>query len=60
MNKITDDNITKIWLGARNVSEAALVLNFTSPQDAAYSYRKELVEERIAELLKVLGVEVAK
>lgn len=60
MIKITDDKLMTIHYLARNVSEAALVCGYTSPREGRYEERMERVEERIAELLKALGVEVAK
>jgi len=57
MNKLTDENLIKVWLLARDVSEAALVAGYTSPQHSIYADRVLRVEERLTELMKLLGVE---
>lgn len=55
--RIDNDNVIAIWLKAREASEAAHVVVFTSPNDAMYEDRLLRVRERVSELLSALEVQ---
>lgn len=52
--KIKDEDLIRLHLRARDLSEAALICSRTSPRDATYQDRMVIAEDAVRDLLKLI------
>jgi hypothetical protein len=54
MPEIKDEDLVRLHLRARDLSEAALVCSRTSPRDGAYADRMQMVQEAVKAVAELL------